>query len=45
MSDADWDAVMRPWDEAIDRHKISGANKSDLVQVFAKYRGDIMGRK
>jgi hemoglobin len=46
MGDAEWDAVMRLWGEALDRHKIAGANKSQMVQVFAKYRGEIMsGRK
>jgi hemoglobin len=46
MTDAHFDAVMRLWGEALDRHKITGANKSEMVQVFAKYRGDIMsGRK
>ena len=42
MGDAEWDAVMRLWGEALDRHKITGANKAEMVQVFAKYRGDIM---
>jgi hemoglobin len=42
MGDTEWEAVMRLWGEALDRHKIGGANKAAMVQVFAKYRGDIM---
>lgn len=42
MTDGHFDAVMRLWGEALDRHKITGANKAEMTQVFAKYRGDIM---
>ncbi len=42
MADAHFDAVMRLWGEALDRHKITGSNKAEMIQVFAKYRGDIM---
>lgn len=46
MGDAEWDAVMRLWGEALDRHQIAGADRSEMVQVFAKYRDDIMsGRR
>lgn len=45
MGEAEWNAVMRLWGEALDRHKISGTDKSEMVQVFAKYRDDIMSER
>jgi hemoglobin len=43
MGEGEWTALMNLWGAILDRHKIEGRNKDEMVQIFAKYKEDILG--
>ncbi|MEZ5854521.1 MAG: group 1 truncated hemoglobin [Hyphomicrobiaceae bacterium] len=43
MGETEWTALMKLWGEILDRHKLEGRNKDGMVEIFAKYKGDILG--
>jgi hemoglobin len=42
MGEQEWTALMNLWGAILDRHKIEGREKDEMVQIFAKYKGDIL---
>jgi len=42
MGEQEWTALMNLWGAILDRHKIEGCEKDEMVQIFAKYKGDIL---
>lgn len=43
MGETEWTALMKLWGEILDRHKVEGRNKDGMVEIFAKYKDDILG--
>ena len=43
MGETEWTALMNLWGAILDRHKVEGREKDEMVQIFAKYKGDILG--
>lgn len=43
MGEAEWTALMNLWGAILDRNKLEGRNKDEMVQVFAKYKDVILG--
>lgn len=43
MGETEWTALMKLWGEILDRHKLEGRNKDGMIEIFAKYKGDILG--
>ena len=43
MGEEEWTALMNLWGAILDRHKIEGRNKDEMVVIFAKYKNDILG--
>ena len=42
IGETEWTALMSLWGRILDQHKIIGTEKTDMVQVFAKYRDTIV---
>jgi hemoglobin len=43
MGETEWTALMNLWGAILDRHKLEGREKDEMVQMFARYKGDILG--
>ena len=43
MGEGEWTALMNLWGAILDRHKIEGRDKDEMVLIFAKYKNDILG--
>jgi hemoglobin len=38
MGETEWTALMNLWEAILDRHKIDGREKNEMIQIFAKYK-------
>jgi hemoglobin len=43
FGETEWTALMQLWGTILDKHKVEGRNKDEMVQVFAKYKVDMLG--
>jgi hemoglobin len=41
MGEPEWEALMKLWGEILDRHKLAGNEKTEMIAIFAKYKADI----
>lgn len=42
MGEPEWGALMKLWGEVLDRHNLAAQEKVEMVQIFAKYKKDMI---